>query len=80
MCWRVEPAGVPAERLDALQVEVINELERRGVAIISNARLRDDRTALRACIVNFRTDPSDVEAVVRTSAEIGRELVAATPV
>ncbi len=80
VCWRVEPKGVPVARLDALQVEVIDELERRGVAIISNARLRDGRTALRACIVNFRTGPADVEAVVQASAEIGRELVAATPV
>jgi hypothetical protein len=45
-----------------------------GVAIVSNARLRDGRTALRACIVNFRTGPGDVEAVVRASAAIGREL------
>jgi aromatic-L-amino-acid decarboxylase len=73
VCWRVEPEGVPDDRLDA-QVEVIEELERRGVAIVSNARLRDGRTALRACIVNFRTGPGDVEAVVQASAEIGREL------
>jgi glutamate/tyrosine decarboxylase-like PLP-dependent enzyme len=74
VCWRVEPEGVPDDRLDGLQVEVIEELETRGVAIVSNARLRDGRTALRACIVNFRTGPGDVEAVVRASAEIGREL------
>jgi aromatic-L-amino-acid/L-tryptophan decarboxylase len=77
VCWRVQPAGVPDDRLDALQVEVIEELERRGVAIVSNARLRDGRTALRACIVNFRTGPEDVEAVVQASAEVGRELVGA---
>ena len=76
VCWRVEPEGVTGERLDALQVEVIEELERRGVAMISNARLRDGRTALRACIVNFRTGAGDVEATVRASAEIGREIVA----
>ncbi len=80
VCWRVEPARLPADQLDALQVEVIEELERRGVAMISTARLRDGRTALRACIVNFRTSPADVEAVVRASAAIGRELVAATTV
>jgi len=74
VCWRVQPAGVPDDRLDALQVKVIEELERRGVAIVSNARLRDGRTALRACIVNFRTAPADVEAVVQASAEAGRDL------
>jgi hypothetical protein len=57
VCWRVEPQGMPDDRLDALQVEVIEELERWGVAIVSNARLRDGRTALRACIVHFRTEP-----------------------
>jgi aromatic-L-amino-acid decarboxylase len=77
VCWRVQPQGVPDDRLDAFQVEVIEELERRGVAIVSNARLRDGRTALRACIVNFRTGPEDVEAVVQASAEVGRELVGA---
>jgi hypothetical protein len=42
--------------------------------MISNTRLRDGRTALRACITNFRTRPVDVELVVRASAEIGAEL------
>ncbi len=80
VCWRVEPPGVNGERLDALQLEVMEELERSGVAIISNARLRDGRTALRACIVNFRTGPEDVETIVRESARIGQSLVAATTV
>jgi glutamate/tyrosine decarboxylase-like PLP-dependent enzyme len=74
VCWRVQPAGVPDDRLDALQVEVIEELERQGIAIVSNARLRNGRTALHACIVNFRTGSADVEAVVRASAKLGREL------
>lgn len=77
VCWRVQPVGVPDDRLEALQVEVIEELERRGVAIVSNARLPDGRTTLRACIVNFRTGPEDVEAVVQASAEVGRELAGA---
>jgi glutamate/tyrosine decarboxylase-like PLP-dependent enzyme len=78
VCWRVEPPGVNGDRLDALQLEVMEELERSGVAIISNARLQDGRTALRACIVNFRTGPEDVETIVRESARIGQSLVAAT--
>jgi aromatic-L-amino-acid decarboxylase len=75
VCWRVEPPGVTdAAKLDGLQTDIIGELEKRGVAMVSNAVLADGRTALRACIVNFRTSPDDVEAVVRASAEIGREL------
>jgi aromatic-L-amino-acid decarboxylase len=76
VCWRVEPealAGDP-ERLEALQGKVIAELERRGVAVVSNAKLRDGRTALRACIVNIRTMPVDIDAVVEASRAIGEEL------
>ena len=74
VCWRVEPAGVTdAAALDELQTGVIAELERRGIGFISNASLRNG-TALRACIVNFRTRVEDVEAIVEASAAIGKEL------
>jgi glutamate/tyrosine decarboxylase-like PLP-dependent enzyme len=76
VCWRVEPPGYgDAAALDRLQTAVIAELEARGIAVVSNAKLRDGRTAIRACIVNFRTSADDVEAVVHASAEIGAELV-----
>ena len=74
VCWRVNPPGLHGEALDALQTEIIAELERRGIAMISNARLRDGRVALRACITNFRTRAEDVEVIVRESAKIGCEL------
>ncbi len=74
VCWRFEPPGVSdAERL---QTDVIRDLEARGIAMVSNARLRDGRTAIRACIVNFRTSAQDVRAVVEASAAIGREVAA----
>lgn len=74
VCWRVEPQGLSGPALDALQSAVIEEIERRGIAMVSNAQLIDGRPAIRACIVNFRTRPEDLEVVVRTSAEIGAEL------
>jgi hypothetical protein len=55
---------------------VIEELERRGIAMVSNAQLKGGRTAIRACVVNFRTSEQDVAAVVAASAQIGRELTA----
>ena len=76
VCWRVTPAGVRGEALDELQTRVIAELERRGIAMISNAKLRDGRVALRACITNFRTRVEDVELIARESAAIGAELAA----
>ncbi len=74
VCWRVEPEGMNGQALEQLQTDVIEALEDRGIALISNAQLRDGRTALRACIVNFRTRAEDVEAIVQASAEIGAEL------
>jgi aromatic-L-amino-acid decarboxylase len=76
VCWRVEPpalAGNP-EHLERLQGRIIEELELRGIALISNAKLHDGRTALRACIVNFRTGFEDVEALVMACSELGEEL------
>lgn len=74
VCWRVEPPKVRGERLEALQHRVIDELERRGIAMVSSARLKGGRTAIRACVVNFRTTEEDVEAVAAASAQIGRDL------
>ena len=79
VCWRVEPEAVDGPALEKLQIAVIEEIERRGIAMISNARLRDGRSALRACITNFRTRPQDLETVVNASAEIGAELAGKPP-
>jgi glutamate/tyrosine decarboxylase-like PLP-dependent enzyme len=77
VCWRVEPSGMTNHHeLDRLQTDVIHQLEARGIAMVSNARLSDGRTAIRACIVNFRTGREDVEALVRASADIGHQLAA----
>ena len=76
VCWRVEPRALASdpERMERLQGRIIEELERRGIAFISNAKLHDGRTALRACIVNFRTGLEDVGALVRASRDLGEEL------
>lgn len=76
VCWRVEPRALASdpERLEQLQGRIIEELERRGIALISNAKLHDGRTALRACIVNFRTKLEDVESLVTACRDLGAEL------
>jgi aromatic-L-amino-acid decarboxylase len=79
VCWRVEPEDVDPAALDALQGRVIEEIEDRGIAMVSNARLRDGRPAIRACITNFRTRPDDVDVIVKASREIGYELASSQP-
>ena len=75
VCWRAEPEGVTdPERLNELQTRIIGELEARGIAMVSNAALSGGRTAIRACITNFRTRAEDVEALVQASSEIAEEI------
>ena len=49
------------------------EIQQDGRAFCSNAVLRG-RFALRACIVNFRTEATDVDALLDIACELGRKL------
>src|ERR1700730_10057756 len=62
--------------LNDLNRELLETLQAGGAAFVSNAVL-DGRFLLRACIVNFRTERSDVEALPRIVARVGREIDAA---
>ena len=59
--------------LDALNRELVDRLQRGGEIFISNAVV-DGHYILRACIVNFHTTQTDVEAVPEIVARIGREV------
>jgi aromatic-L-amino-acid/L-tryptophan decarboxylase len=82
--FRYVPADLRADRgpedeayLDRLNERLLERVQLSGEAFVSNAVVRG-RSALRACIVNFRTALSDVvalpEIVVRLGREIEREL------
>ena len=82
VCWRVEPAvildrgGDQTQALNELQLAVIEALAQRGIGFLSKAQLRDGKIALRACIVNFRTQIADVEAVLTATQVVGRSIAA----
>ena len=59
--------------LNKLNEELLNRLQKRGEVFISNA-LVEGKYLLRACIVNFRTTLSDVEALPEIVIRIGRTL------
>ena len=63
--------------LNELNRELLERLQRGGEAFVSNAVV-GEAFLLRACIVNFRTELADVEAVpglvARIGAEVDREL------
>ncbi len=61
------------EYLNALNTEILAQLQRDGQVYVSNAVI--GRTfALRACIVNFRTDSRDVAEVIRATVDVGRSV------
>lgn len=62
--------------LNALNERLLDALQRSGRAYVSNA-LVNGRYALRACIVNFRTDRIDLEALIEAVVDIGRQLASA---
>ena len=69
-------ADEPVERyLDALNRTVLDRLQRGGELFVSNAVV-GSRYALRACIVNFHTTQTDVEACVDVAVRVGREVAA----
>jgi aromatic-L-amino-acid decarboxylase len=67
--------GEPATeaRLDAINRELVDRLQRGGELFVSNAVVAG-RYALRACIVNFHTTAADIEAIPAIVVRVGRAL------
>ncbi len=77
-CFRYVPKELKntpdrEEYLDRLNERIMNELQAGGRAFCSNAVL-GGRFVLRACIVNYRTEAEDVEALAEATVELGRTL------
>ena len=68
---RGDPGAEPY--LNALNERLMAELQLGGRVFPSNAVI-DGRFAIRACIVNFRTEIADVDALVEQSVANGRRL------
>lgn len=63
------------EWLDALNTELLDRLQRGGEAFVSNAVI-NGCFWLRACIVNFRTQAADIDALVELVERLGDRIVA----
>ena len=61
------------ERLERLNRELLDRLQKGGAAFVSNAVMHG-RYLLRACIVNFRTTAADVDALPGIVADLGRTI------
>jgi glutamate/tyrosine decarboxylase-like PLP-dependent enzyme len=77
-CWRYAPqdlAGHPGREpyLDLLNERLMYALQDSGRVYPSNAVL-NGRFALRACVVNFRTEAEEMETQIGLTTEYGRRL------
>jgi len=68
-----DDSEVVGEYLNKLNEELVNRRQAGGEAFISNAGV-DGKYLLRACIINFRTTLSDVEALPEIVIRLGTEL------
>jgi glutamate/tyrosine decarboxylase-like PLP-dependent enzyme len=77
-CFRYVPSELPpgpgrGEYLNLLNERLMTEIQLDGRAYCSNAIL-GDRFVLRACIVNFRTEATDCDALLDLAVELGAKL------
>ena len=71
VCFRY--AAAPAGALDALNARLAIELQTRGIAVPSAARI-DGRLGLHVNVMNHRTTAADLEATIDAALAIGAEL------
>ena len=74
--WRPADRSLSEPELDAVNRRIVNRLVGEGSFFLAPTVLKG-RAALRACIVNFRTDEDDLRALLDESARLGREILAA---
>ena len=71
--FRYAPAGVAADRLDALNREILLRLQERGIAVPSGTTIHG-RYAIRVAITNHRSTAADFDALLAGVRAIGAEL------
>jgi len=70
VCFRYKPHGFDDDALNEINNKINNMLTRMGVAVLSTTKL-NSKTALRACIVNHRSNQEDFDLLLSKISEIG---------
>ena len=73
VCFRYRRAGLDEAALDALNREILVQLQLRGIAVPSQTVL-NGLFAIRVCITNHRSTRADFEALAEAVVALGREL------
>jgi glutamate/tyrosine decarboxylase-like PLP-dependent enzyme len=74
VCFRFNPGGMDDTALNALNKEILIQLQERGIAAPSYTTLHG-RYCLRIAIANHRSRNDDFEMLAREVVRLGRELV-----
>jgi len=77
-CFRFVPHDLPQgpdrePYLSKLNQSLMTQIQLDGRVFLSNAIL-EDRFVLRTCVVNFRTEAEDMDAVLEVASELGGKL------
>ncbi len=75
VCFRYIPTGRKRSdrHLNRLNQAILLALQEEGKVFLTNARL-GGRFALRACLLNYRTTPADLDELIRQVIRLGRRL------
>jgi aromatic-L-amino-acid/L-tryptophan decarboxylase len=73
--YRPTDRSLPDEEIDRLNRRIVNRLVGDGSFLLAPTILKG-RTAMRVCIVNFRTTEDDLTLLLDEAARVGRELLA----
>ena len=73
VCFRYVAAGFSPSALNELNLEILAQLQVRGIAVPSQTIL-SDRFAIRVCITNHRSEMHDFDMLVDAVVAIGAEL------
>jgi glutamate/tyrosine decarboxylase-like PLP-dependent enzyme len=73
VCFRYRPIDSNSVNLNALNSQLIIELQESGIVAPSSTSI-NDKIAIRAAIVNHRTSLIDIDALIATTLKLGKRL------
>jgi aromatic-L-amino-acid decarboxylase len=71
VCFRYVSPGLRDDELDALNNQIVTQLQTHGIAVTSTARIAG-KTAIRAAITNHRTASEDLDLLVTEAKRLGQ--------
>ncbi|MHB9081907.1 MAG: pyridoxal phosphate-dependent decarboxylase family protein [Pirellulaceae bacterium] len=78
VCFRFRPAGYDEGTIDALNGEILCQLQESGTAVASGTQIRG-RFAIRVAITNHRSRRADFDLLIKVVREFGNRLTERNP-